>query len=110
MYGEIVGKIAERVKSVELGNAVIINVREMPIEGRAKIRHVGAWAVPISCEFKLITYDISDSNNPGFSEEVSGNEWCAWRICNRKRLAAATDIKTPGCIDSQRRDSIDPGV
>ena len=77
VYGEVVGKIAERVKSVKMGNAVIINFREMPIEGRAKIRYVGAWAVPISCEFKLITYDISDSNNPGFSEEVSGNEWCA---------------------------------
>ena len=40
VYGEVVEKIAERVKSVEIGNPVIINVKEMPVEGKAKIRQV----------------------------------------------------------------------
>ena len=42
VYGEVVEKIAERVKSVEMGNPVIFNVKEVPVEGKAKIRHVGA--------------------------------------------------------------------
>ena len=45
VYKEVVEKVAERVKSVEMANPVTIKVREMPVEGRAKIRHVGAWAV-----------------------------------------------------------------
>ena len=42
VYGEVVERIAERVKSVEMGNLVIFNFKEMPVARKAKIRHVGA--------------------------------------------------------------------
>ena len=32
VYGEVVEKIAERVKSVEMGNRVIFNVKEVPVD------------------------------------------------------------------------------
>ena len=32
VYGEVVEKIAERVKSVEMGNPVIFNVKEVPVD------------------------------------------------------------------------------
>ena len=45
VYKEVVAAVVEKVKQREESSPVMFNVREMPEEGLAKLRYVGAWAV-----------------------------------------------------------------
>ena len=45
VYKKVIEAATATVVSREASSPLNINVKEMPIEGLAKVRHVGAWAV-----------------------------------------------------------------
>ena len=45
VHKKVIEAATATVASREASSSLNINVKEMPIEGLAKVRHVGAWAV-----------------------------------------------------------------
>ena len=45
LYTILVGEIAGKIKQKENHSPVVLNVEEMNVDGKAKVRHVGGWAV-----------------------------------------------------------------
>jgi hypothetical protein len=45
VYKVVVTTIVEKVKKVEMQAPIAFNVSEMPVEGLAKVRYVGAWVI-----------------------------------------------------------------
>ena len=90
VYKEVISAIAEKVKKDEFESPVLINVREMPSEGLAKIRYIGAWSVAKVLHSKL---NFVRKNMATTSKKTMESVHQALTICNIVEEHIAANIE-----------------
>ena len=78
VYKEVVEHVSDRVRNKEMESEVLIDVREMPSEGLAKIRYIGAWATAkvLHKELKFVRANMSTKSKQTMKSVNQALECC----------------------------------